>query len=115
MHIHIQHETTYSYAIPAKHSFQHLRVTPRNFDGQHIVNWRLDMDIEGRLKETEDSFGNVMHHMSAEGPISSIKTLVEGDIITFDTNGIITGAIERMPNIFYLRDTQLTIATPELI
>jgi hypothetical protein len=53
--------------------------------------------------------------MSAEGPISSIKILVEGDIITFDTNGIITGAIERMPNIFYLRDTQLTIANPELI
>ncbi len=115
MHIHIQHETTYSYSIPAKHSFQHLRVTPRNFDGQHIVNWRLDMDIEGRLKETEDSFGNILHHMSAEGPISSIKILVEGDIITFDTNGIITGAIERMPNIFYLRDTQLTIANPELI
>lgn len=115
MHIHIQHETTYRYSTPAKHSFQHLRMTPRNFDGQHIVNWRLDMNIEGRLKETEDSFGNILHHMSAEGPISSIKILAEGDIITFNTNGIITGLAEKIPNIFYLRDTQLTRIQPELI
>jgi transglutaminase-like putative cysteine protease len=70
--------------------------------------------MEGRLKEAEDYFGNILHHMSAERPVSSIKILVEGDIITFDTNGIITGAIERIPNIFYLRDTPLTLVNPEI-
>jgi len=70
--------------------------------------------MEGRLKEAEDYFGNILHHMSAERPVSSIKILVEGDIITFDTNGIITGAIERISNIFYLRDTPLTLVNPEI-
>lgn len=79
------------YSVPARHSFQHLRVTPRNFDGQNIVNWHLDMSIEGRLKETEETFGNIPHHMSAEAPVSSIKILVEADIIPLHINGIITG------------------------
>ena len=70
--------------------------------------------MEGPLKEGKDSFGNIFHHMSAEGPISSIKILVEGDIITFDTNAIISGAIERMPNIFYIRDTPLSLVNPEI-
>ena len=70
--------------------------------------------MESLLKEAEDSFGNIFHHMSAEGPISSIKILVEGDIITFDTNAIISGAIERMPNIFYIRDTPLSLVNPEI-
>lgn len=70
--------------------------------------------MESLLKEAEDSFGNIFHHMSADGPVSSIKILVEGDIITFDTNAIISGAIERMPNIFYIRDTPLSLVNPEI-
>jgi len=37
MRIHIEHKTTYYYAAPPKLAIQHLRLTPRGYDGQHIV------------------------------------------------------------------------------
>jgi transglutaminase-like putative cysteine protease len=112
--IRIRHETTYRYLEPAKSAIQHLRLTPRNFDSQHIKEWRIDVDRDCRLICGEDAFGNVVHRFTAEGPLDSITTMVEGDITTFDTAGVSSGGLERFPPALYLRETPLTAASPEI-
>jgi transglutaminase-like putative cysteine protease len=108
MRIRIRHETIYRYEEPAKSAIQQLRLTPRNFDGQHVTAWRIDVDHDCRLIQTEDAFGNFVHRFTVDGPLESIATLVEGDITTFDTAGVASGALERFPPALYLRETPLT-------
>ena len=108
MRIRIRHETIYRYLEPAKSAIQHLRLTPRNFDGQHVTDWRIDVDRDCRLIGSEDAFGNIVHRFTVDGPLESITTMVEGEVDTFDTAGVVSGALERFPPALYLRETPLT-------
>ena len=108
MRIRIRHETTYRYAEPPRTAVQHLRLSPRNHDGQHVVDWRIDVDRDCRLVQSEDAFGNTLHRFSVDGPIESISTVVEGEVTTFDMTGVVSGAVERFPPILYMRETPLT-------
>ncbi|MCA0320390.1 MAG: transglutaminase family protein [Proteobacteria bacterium] len=114
MRIRIAHETLYTYAVPANAVIQTLRLTPRNFSGQHVANWRLDVDQDCRLDAHEDAFGNITHTFSASGPIQSMTIRVDGLIETSDTAGVVRGAIERFPPGLYLRETDLTKADAEI-
>ena len=46
MRIRIAHETTFSYAPPARFIIQNLRLTPRSFDSQYVMRWRVNVDID---------------------------------------------------------------------
>ncbi len=115
MRIRIRHETTYHYLEPAKSAIQHLRLTPRNHDGQHVKDWRIDVDRDCRLLQSEDAFGNIVHRFTADGPLDSISTIVEGDVTTFDVAGVASGAVERFPPQLYLRQTPLTAPSPAIV
>lgn len=115
MRIRIRHETTYRYQEPAKSAIQHLRLTPRNYDGQHVKDWRIDIDRDCRLFSSEDAFGNIVHRVTADGPFDSITTMVEGDVTTFDTAGVVSGALERFPPALYLRTTPLTAPSAAIL
>jgi transglutaminase-like putative cysteine protease len=108
MRIRIRQETIYSYDAPVKSVIQKLRLTPRNYNGQHIANWRIEVDHDARLSQTEDAFGNVVHCFSAEGPFDALTTLVVGEVETFDVAGVVAGAVERFPPQLFLRETALT-------
>ncbi|WP_018266911.1 transglutaminase family protein [Methylosinus sp. LW4] len=110
MHIRVRRETIYRYAEPAKAAIQKLALTPRNYDGQHVLDWRIDVDRDCRLRACEDAFGNVVHSIYVEGPLEALTTVVEGAVETFDTAGVARGAIERFPPELYLRETPLTEA-----
>ncbi|WP_293862670.1 transglutaminase family protein [uncultured Alsobacter sp.] len=110
MRIHVSHQTTYDYALPAKSLIQTLRLTPRNHDGQFVVHWRIDVDLDSRLKPGEDAFGNVTHLLSVGGPLTRLVVTVDGEVQTHDTAGIVRGTVERFPPPLFLRDTPLTTA-----
>jgi len=114
MRIRIRHETRYAYATPAKAIIQMLRLTPRSHDGQHIVDWRVDVDVDCRLVRRDDAFGNVCHMFTAQGALDAVSVVVTGEIESFDTFGIVRGAAERFPPELYMRDTPLTHACAAL-
>ena len=114
MRICISHETTYRYQQPVRSVIQTLRLTPRNHDGQYVVNWRIDVSENCQLDQLEDAFGNIAHVFSAEGPFSELRVHVEGDVDTQDTDGVVRGAIERFPPSLYLRETPLTRLDPAI-
>ncbi len=108
MRIEVFHDTVYTYATPARAVTQILRLTPRAHDGQFIAKWRLDIDVDGRLHREEDGFGNIVHRLSVDGPIGRLAVQVRGVVETTDTNGVIRGGTEPVPEGVYLRDTDLT-------
>ena len=96
MRIKISHETSFAYFPPAKSVIQLLRLTPRSYDGQHVLRWRISTDIDCVLRQSEDSLGNVLHTLSYAKPIERIGVIAEGELETFDTAGIIRGSVEHL-------------------
>ena len=109
MRIRISHATTYRYDTPPSGVTQILRLTPRNHDGQYVVNWRVDLSDNCLLHQHEDAFGNITHSFTAEGPFKELSVAVEGEVDTHDTKSVVSGAIERFPPGLFLRETALTL------
>lgn len=110
MRIRIKHRTAYAYDEPVSSITELLRMTPRDHDGQRVRRWRIDLDHDARLVETEDAFGNVVHVLSLHRPVDSLAIVVEGVVETEDTAGVVTGAVEKFPPGLFLRETALTRA-----
>jgi len=108
MRIQIRHVTTYTYAQPAHAVIQLLRLTPRNYAGQTVRRWRIDLDRDGLLKASEDAFGNTVHMLSLSGPLTQLTVAADGEVETSDAGGFVGGAVERFPTGLYLRTTPLT-------
>jgi transglutaminase-like putative cysteine protease len=111
MRLRVLHETRYTYDQPARGLIQVLRLTPASHEGQHVRRWRIEPSVDGGLKVKEDILGNVIHVFSADGAIDELVVRVSGEVETFDTHGVVSGTLERVPEAFYLRDTDLT--TPD--
>jgi transglutaminase-like putative cysteine protease len=114
MRIRISHETVYRYEEPPRGLIQTLRLTPRNHDGQYVESWRIDVSENCQLDQHEDAFGNIIHVFSAEGPLAELRVMVDGEVDTQDTSGVVVGTIERFPPSLYLRETPLTRLDPAI-
>jgi transglutaminase-like putative cysteine protease len=110
MRICVAHETVYRYDAPCTGVIQTLRLTPRHHAGQYVVSWRIDVSADCRLEPQEDAFGNITHAFSVAGPIGELRLMVEGEVETQDTAGVVRGAVERFPPGLFLRETPLTHA-----
>ncbi len=114
MRIRVVHETSYTYEQPARGLIQILRLTPRDHDGQHVRRWRIDTSVDGRLTAREDGFGNLVHWFTPDEPASALTIRVTGEAETEDNHGVVRGTVERLPDLFYLRETDFCTASPEL-
>jgi transglutaminase-like putative cysteine protease len=114
MRLSISHKTTYQYLPPATRVIQVLRLTPRNHDGQYVVDWRIDVSADCRLDQHEDAFGNITHSFAADGPLPELSLLVEGEVETRDAEGIVRDAVERFPPSLFLRETELTACDADI-
>jgi transglutaminase-like putative cysteine protease len=108
MRIRLQHRTAYIYEDPAGAVIQVFRRTPRNYDGQHVRHWRIDLDHDVQMQTTEDAFGNVVNSLSFTRPLDDFSITVQGEVETREIHGVVRGAIERFPAGLYLRETHLT-------
>lgn len=114
MRVRIEHETHYVYESQIRSLIQILRMTPRSHDGQHVRSWRIEPSADGRLRQNEDALGNLVHHFSADGGVDELSLRVVGEIETSDTAGLVKGAVTRAPDVYFLRDTDLTLADEPL-
>jgi transglutaminase-like putative cysteine protease len=110
MRLQVRHETVYRYDKPVSYTIQTLRLSPRPHDGLAVLSWRVQADGRRDLPAFVDGFGNIAHSYSVTRPHESISLLVEGEVETTDTAGILRGGVEPFPPGFFLRPTPLTIA-----
>ena len=78
MRLAVNHSTTYTYSEPARRVIQLLRVTPSNFTGQSVLDWRIDVDCDAKLREGRDGYGNVTHMLYVDRPVPSLTITVAG-------------------------------------
>ncbi|MGO8834173.1 MAG: transglutaminase N-terminal domain-containing protein, partial [Roseiarcus sp.] len=50
MRIRISQETSYAYEPAARSVIQVLRMTPRSFEAQYVMRWRIATDIDCTLR-----------------------------------------------------------------
>ncbi len=114
MRIRIDHETRYAYDRAARFIVQVLRLTPRSTEGQQVRDWRIETDVDARIRRSEDAFGNIVHTLYTERPTNALMVRVTGEVATVDTGGVLKGFPERLSPLVFLRDTPLTHADPAL-
>lgn len=114
MRLCVVHATHYTYEQPARGLIQVLRMTPRDHDGQYVRRWRIDTSVDGRLTEREDGFGNVVHWFTPDEAADALTIRVTGEVDTLESHGIVRGAVERLPDLFYLRETDLCVASQDI-
>jgi transglutaminase-like putative cysteine protease len=115
MIVRIAHATTFVYDDPQRNGVVLLSVTPRDHEGQHVRFWRIEVDPAVRLREWEDHFGNTCHLFDLPGPFEHMTVSVEGEVDVQDVAGVVRGAPETFPPLFYLRETPLTLADENLM
>ena len=105
----IRHEFVYTYAAPVRLSTQYLRLTPRDTARQKVIDWKLDTPAPAL--RTSDGFGNLLHVLTIDRPVSEITIQAEGAVQTsavLDEPSDFTGA--PLSPLLFLRTTALTHA-----
>ncbi len=115
MLLQIDHKTSYHFSEPQGRVVQLLRMTPRDTASQAVLNWRIDVDRDVRLREGHDGYGNATTMLYMDGPITSVELIVTGEVLTDAQDGWVKGAIETLPPLFYIRPTQLTWSDPAIV
>ena len=108
MHLAIHYTTSYHYERPAHRLVQMLRVAPLSFAGQTVLDWRIDVDSDARLREHRDGYGNLLHMLYVDHPIDRLNVTVNGRVLTEDRAGVVAGLPGDLPPQIFLRDTPLS-------
>lgn len=114
MRLAVHYNTSYRFSEPARRVIQLLRVTPVTFDGQIVHDWRIDVDVDARLREGRDGFGNVTHMLYVDQPVRGLKVSVSGRVTTEDRSGLVAGCPHELPPEIFKRETPLTQADAAL-
>jgi transglutaminase-like putative cysteine protease len=110
MRLSVNYTTVYTYSEPPRSVIQLLRVTPLSFPGQTVLDWRLDVDCDSRLREGRDGYGNITHMLYVDHPVERLCISVNGAILTEDQAGVIAGIPNDLPPEVFSRVTELTAA-----
>jgi transglutaminase-like putative cysteine protease len=108
MRLAIRHVTSYRYSQPIAYAIQTLRLTPRPYEGFNVITWRVRGEGKQELPSLVDGYGNIVHCHAVNRSHDRASIVVEGDVETSASDGIVRGAVETLPPLFYLRPTRLT-------
>ncbi|MBH0236945.1 transglutaminase family protein [Methylobrevis albus] len=112
LRLEISHEVRTGFGQPASYAIRKLRMTPKTHGGQYVCDWRIDVDHDCRLDRAVDSFGNVVHTFSVDGPLDELAVTAAGVVEVDDTAGVVEPGHDRLPIGLYLRETPLTDIDP---
>jgi transglutaminase-like putative cysteine protease len=108
MRLTVDHRTRYRFSEPQAQVIQLLRMTPLDHAHQTVLDWRIDVDRDARLREGRDGYGNVTTMLYVDGPIEALSVMVRGEVLTDPAEGLLQGAVETLPPLFFTRHTPLT-------
>lgn len=115
MRITIEHKTHYRYASEVTYSIQSLRLTPASFVGHTVVDWRISSTPLNSMPAGRDGFGNVTHLLVIAGRHREVEITASGTVDVEDRAGVVLGLADLVPLRAFLRRTQLTEPSPEIV
>ncbi|NJC05740.1 transglutaminase-like putative cysteine protease [Sphingomonas kaistensis] len=111
MRLTINHRTRYRFSRPLTNAVQILRLTPLSCLNQTVLDWRIDVDCDARLRESRDGYGNCVTALYVDDPVTSLTITANGEVVTDDRAGVVSGLPSDLPPGVFLRPTALT--TPD--
>ena len=108
MKLSIQHTTRYTYSRPVLHGLQRLRLYPKTTNGQHVLDWH--MDLEGATEQVtyDDQHHNHTTLVTVEPDTQEVVITCHGVVETNDNSGVIGHHAGHLPLWYFLGQTELT-------
>ncbi len=105
MLLEIRHRTLYRFGAPMRWITQSHRLTPSACASQRTLDWRAS--VEGAVVGARftDGAGDVISTMTLAGPVDEVEVLVEGEVETSDTAGVLRDNREVVSPRVYLVST----------
>ena len=114
MRLSIRHTTRYRFASPVAHGIQRLRLTPKETQGQKIVEWNMENEgAHEQLSYDDQNFNHVTLVAVNEGAME-VKVTCSGVVDTQDHAGVIGHHAGHMPLWAFLSQTDLTKPGPKI-
>ncbi len=114
MRLRIEHTTRYEFSAPVAHGLQRLRLTPKNTQGQKVLDWQMRFNGARAEVEYDDHNHNRTVLVSVEPGARSLEVHCEGLIATSDKSGIIGLHSGHMPMWAFLAQSALTRPGPRV-
>jgi transglutaminase-like putative cysteine protease len=114
MRLTIRHTTRYRFSEPVKHGLQRLRLTPKETQGQKILDWT--MEYEGAREELsyDDQNHNHVTLVSVLEGAQDVVVTCRGAVQTEDKAGVIGHHAGHLPLWAFLGHTELTRPGPRI-
>ncbi|MDE1467821.1 transglutaminase family protein [Aurantiacibacter sp. D1-12] len=114
MRLAVRHSTRYRFRDPVTHGVQRLRLTPKETQGQKILEW--DMEYEGAKEELhyDDQNFNHVTLVSVEEGAREVVVTCKGRVDTEDSAGVIGAHAGHLPLWAFLGQTPLTKPGPKI-
>ena len=114
MRLAIRHTTHYSFSEPVVHALQRLRLTPKETQGQSIIDWDMQYENAHRELQYDDQNFNTVTLIAVEPGVSEVTVTCSGTVETQDHAGVIGQHSGHMPLWSFMSQTKLTKPGPKL-
>ncbi len=108
MRLSIRHNTRYRFKEPVVHALQRLRLTPKETQGQKILDWNMSYENAVPELEYDDQHFNSVNLVAVEEGATEVLIRCEGTVDTEDNAGVIGRHSGHLPLWSFLAQTPLT-------
>lgn len=104
----VRHTTHYAFATPVVHALQRLRLTPKETQGQRIIDWTMHFENAATELQYDDQHFNHVTLIGLTPGAREVTVTCEGVVETEDNAGVIGRHSGHLPLWSFLRQTPLT-------
>ena len=108
MRLSIRHTTRYRFDAPVFHALQRLRLTPKQTQGQEILEWEMEYENAHPEITYEDQHHNTVTLVSVEQGAQDVTVTCRGRVDTHDHAGVIGRHAGHLPLWSFLSQTDMT-------
>ena len=112
MRLSIRHTTRYRFDAPVIHALQRLRLTPKETQGQEILEWEMEYDHAHAELTYEDQHHNTVTLVSVEEGVQEVTVTCRGKVDTHDHAGVIGRHAGHLPLWSFIGQTDKTRPGP---
>lgn len=114
MRLAIRHTTSYRFREPVVHALQRLRLTPKETQGQRILEWTMEYESAHEELRYEDQHHNTVTLVAVEPEATEVRVSCRGVVETEDSSGVIGRHAGHLPLWSFLGQTKLTRPGPRM-
>ena len=108
MRLSIRHTTRYRFAEPVLHGLQRLRLTPKETQGQQILEWTMELLGAREALVYDDQNYNHVTLVAVEEGAQDVVITCRGTVLTEDKAGVIGRHAGHLPLWAFLGHSELT-------